>query len=163
MRARSGILIGVLSIGAAACASSGSTASQKKSCDLRPEDAKYALGAPLYRDCAVELKAHLQSTTRPDFQSSARSACYAVDLEFVVDTAGRPEPQTVRVVRTNDQSFAQATASTVPQWKYTPAQVAGHPVRQIVSERQSVSTMVSVAPAGSGPPSRGALPRSQKC
>jgi len=90
-----------------------------------------------------------------------RSTCYSADLEFVVDSTGRPETSTARVVRANDSNYAQAVLATVPSWRYEPASRDGMPVRQIVTSHQAAAQVVVSAPAGSPPPVR--PPNAPKC
>ena len=80
-----------------------------------------------------------------------RDACYSAAIEFVVDEAGTPEMDDARVLRTNSPSFAQAVVAAVAQWHYKPAFRDGVPVRQIVSEKMTMSTRVVVVRAGDLP------------
>ena len=152
--------------GLAACASGGSVAQQGKtgkSCELRKEDAPMVMDAPLYRDCAVDTKAKLESSTTLDYRPSDMSAsCYSAEVAFVVDANGRPEPKTVRVVRTTSGDFGEALARSVVAWRYKAATIDGQAVRQIVQEKQGISVVRVIVPAGQVP-SRGSLPRAQKC
>jgi hypothetical protein len=135
-----------------ACATGGAKHdSAASSCPLRESDAPFMTGGVVYRDCAVTHKARLVSEARPDFQPSRGTACYAVDFDFVVDRTGKPEIQTARITRSNDQAFAQAVLATLARWKYEPAVRDGEPVRQIVTEHRAAQTMVLVVPAGSSP------------
>lgn len=143
-----------------ACAGGGVHASTPEpSCALLGRDSVFASRAPVYRECAVDRKAHLVTTDiRTDFRSTTpRTTCYYADLEFVVDTTGRPEMGTAQTVRTNDQAFADAVFATLNRWKYEPALRTGVPVRQIVSAHKTLSAIVSVVvvPAGSPPPTPG--------
>jgi len=54
--------------------------------------------------------------------------------EFVVDTAGRPEPETVGVVSSTDPLFAASVVQALSDARFVPAQLGGHPVRQIVQQ-----------------------------
>ena len=135
-----------------ACATGGAKREAvAPACALRESDAPFITAGVVYRDCAVTRKARLVSEARPDFQPSPRTACYAVELEFVVDRTGKPEIQTARVTRANDQAFAQAVLATLARWKYEPAVRDGEPVRQIVAEHRAAQSMVVVVPAGSSP------------
>lgn len=143
-----------------ACAGGGAHASAvDPSCALLGRDSVFATRAPVYRECAVDRKARLLTTDiRTDFRSNTpRTTCYYADLEFVVDTTGRPEMGTAQTVRTNDQAFADAVFATLNRWKYEPALRGGVPVRQIVSTHKTLSAIVSVVvvPAGSPPPTPG--------
>jgi hypothetical protein len=126
-------------------------------CGLRGDDSSFAATGAVFRDCAVDQQVRLStSSIRPDWTPSSpvRSACYFVELEFVVDTMGRAEMGTARAIRSNDRAFAEAWLATLNQWKYTPAQRAGAKVRQIVTEHRSAQIGVVVVPSGSPPPAR---------
>src|SRR5260370_27158388 len=136
-----------------ACATGGRRVSASN-CQLSALDSAYIDGGPVYRECAVDTRARLlDSRVTSDFQpSDPRSGgqqCYSGVIAFVVDTAGAPEPQTVRVVRTNDRSFADALIRVLPRLHYQPARKNAKPVRQIVEYGQVVS-LVAV-PAGQSP------------
>jgi len=159
------ILVPLLCGIAVACASA--TGGRRATCDLSPSDSVLAQGRPVFRDCNVDRPARFLNNAgaRPNLPSSAasmRSACYSADLEFVVDSTGRPETATARLVRTNNQDFAQAVLETIGVWRYEPALRDGTPVRQIVTTHQAASMMVVVAPAGSGPPA-GRPPNMPRC
>ena len=149
------VIAGILSVAlVAACASgAGRTSAVGASCGLSGRDSVFAVGRPVYRDCAVDRRARLTATVPPDYRPAVpRTACYSVDVAFVVDTLGKPEVATARIVRTNDQAFADAVFATLGRWKYEPAMRGGMLVRQIVNEHRSGATMLVAVPAGSGPP-----------
>ena len=50
----------------------------------------------------------------------------AVEVRFVVDTAGLPSG--IDVTSASDRAFAQAVMDAVRQWRFTPAQHNGAPV-----------------------------------
>lgn len=50
----------------------------------------------------------------------------------VVDTAGRAEPATVRGPAELDSTAVNAIRTVIPEWRFSPARVAGCPVRQVV-------------------------------
>jgi protein TonB len=56
-------------------------------------------------------------------------------LQFVVDTAGRAEPGSVRVLQATDPLFGEAVRATLPRMRFIPATVAGRPVRMLVQQR----------------------------
>ncbi len=49
-----------------------------------------------------------------------------VELEFIVDAAGKPAGFSVK--STSDATLATAVLDAVKQWRFTPAQKDGHPV-----------------------------------
>jgi hypothetical protein len=146
----------------AGCASSGATTTARRgSCVLTKGDSVFALAGPVYRDCAVDRVARLTSSTQPDFHPmDSRTSCYAADVEFVVDTTGRPETRTARAVHTTDPQFAESVLSSLAAWKYDPASLDGKLVRQIVASHRSIAAITVRVPAGSSPPS--APPRGQR-
>jgi TonB family protein len=54
--------------------------------------------------------------------------------EFVVDTAGRPEPETIGIVSSTDPLFAASVVRALSEARFVPARLGGHPVRQIVQQ-----------------------------
>ncbi len=59
----------------------------------------------------------------------------SVRLEFVVDTAGRGEPGSVRVIGSTTAAFEQAAIDAVLGSEYRAARVRGVAVRQLVQQR----------------------------
>jgi hypothetical protein len=149
------IVLASLGIVMAACASAGGGRTSQAACALPERDSAFLLGRPVYRECGVDRQARrLTANVRPDFRpATPRSTCYSTDLEFVVDSTGKPEVQTARILRANDQEFGASMLATLPSWKYEPATRDRIPVRQIVTEHKMLSTMVVVVPKGSSPPS----------
>ncbi len=70
----------------------------------------------------------------PQYPDALRSAGIegTVDVEFVVDTAGRVDSSTVEIRRATNDIFAAAVRAAAPRMRYLPAQIGGHPVRQLV-------------------------------
>ena len=140
---------------AAACASRPRGRSAAAACDLSPSDSAFALGRPLFRDCGVDREARFLNNggARSDFRpTELRSTCYFADVAFVVDSTGRPEASTARIVRTNDRGFAESVLRLVALWRYEPAMLNGMRVRQIVTRHEAAATVVTVRPAGAPPP-----------
>ncbi|MEO8621390.1 MAG: energy transducer TonB, partial [bacterium] len=121
-------------------------------CPLRPEDSVFVGATPVYRDCAVTTKAFLLTNDiHADFTPSRGGPrCYSVELEYVVNEKGEVETATARVVKTNNQMFAEAQLSILPQWKFEPAKLNDVPVRQIVVDKKTAQVMSVVVPSGSG-------------
>jgi len=55
-------------------------------------------------------------------------------LRFVIDSTGRVDMSTVRVINATHKLFAQAVISAMPKMKYRPATIAGRPVRLLVQQ-----------------------------
>jgi hypothetical protein len=125
----------------AACASTG-TAARHEDCPLSPADSTYLMRGAVYRDCAVDEKARLLTTNlHPDFRPPTEpTGCFAAEVEFVVDTAGVPEPGSTRLVRETTREFGDAVVALVPRLRFTPARLGGSLVRQIVEMRRAVTT-----------------------
>ncbi len=58
----------------------------------------------------------------------------SVLAEFVVDTTGTIEPETIAVVSSTDPMFSVAVLKSLPNVHYVPAMKAGHAVRQVVHQ-----------------------------
>ena len=148
------ILISTLAA-TAACASTATTA-RRGQCVLAAADSIYLQAGPVYRDCAVERRALITNRSHADFRPSSPPApgtktCYVAEVEFVVDTAGKPEDNTPRVLRTNNPDFAAAAVRAMKSWRYTPATIQGAPVRQIVREKEEMVEEVVAVPMGGVP------------
>jgi hypothetical protein len=155
------ILFTVLAATGVACASAGNKVAAREACVVPARDSAFVGVRPVYMDCAVDRPARFISTdVHPNFRPEMRAtACYFADLEFVVDSLGRPEVATARVERSNYQPFGTAVLETLQAWKYEPAMRDGKTVRQIVTTHQTAATMIVVS-KGPGPPPAG--PPSQR-
>ena len=52
--------------------------------------------------------------------------------QFVVDTTGRPDMSTFKVLKSTHDLFTNAVKSSLPNMKFQPAEVGGHKVKQLV-------------------------------
>ena len=52
--------------------------------------------------------------------------------QFVVDTLGKADMGTFKVLSASNELFASSLKSTLPSWKFYPAEAGGHKVKQIV-------------------------------
>jgi TonB family protein len=59
-----------------------------------------------------------------------------VALEFVIDTAGRVEPTSIKVLESTRTAFEAAARTAVAGAVFRPARMTSHPVRQLT--RQSI-------------------------
>jgi protein TonB len=55
-------------------------------------------------------------------------------VQFVVDTLGRAEVGTFKVLRTSHELFAAAVRNTLPNMRFIPAEVGGRKVKQLVQQ-----------------------------
>jgi TonB family protein len=53
-------------------------------------------------------------------------------MQFVVDTIGRADTATFRVLRSTHDLFTMAVRAVLPTYEFTPAEVAGRKVKQLV-------------------------------
>jgi hypothetical protein len=109
-----------------------------RACDHADQDTSHYLHTPLYRACAVSVKARpIANDVRPDFRPSGRDrSCFAAVIQVAVDSAGFPESRTARVVRATDPGFAVAVLAIVPAMRFEPARLGERRVRQIFDLRE---------------------------
>lgn len=64
----------------------------------------------------------------------ARMVETTFSIYFVVDTAGRIDPNSVQVPPSVHPSFAKAVRDVLPRWRFVPAEVRGRRVRQLMEQ-----------------------------
>lgn len=69
---------------------------------------------------------------RPVTVRSPRDAPRGTLVSFVVDTLGRPDSTTYRVIRDVEPGLAEEGRAVVGKWRYHPARVSGCVVPQLV-------------------------------
>jgi protein TonB len=52
--------------------------------------------------------------------------------QFVVDTLGKADMSTYKVLQSSNDLFSSSLKTTLPQWRFYPAEAGGHKVKQIV-------------------------------
>jgi hypothetical protein len=72
--------------------------------------------------------------------------CLRATIDVVVDSTGRPLPETARLVRATDPGFGVAVLSNLGGMRFEPARKDGRPVAQLVRFDQAI--MAVVVPAG---------------
>ncbi len=118
-------------------------AQAKGHCTGGAPDSAWMASAPVYRDCEVDKKAR-QRGSDPKLALSllqtpaAPNGCMRVELEFVVDTAGRPELATVRKRSSNSSALEQLVLDMLPQLQFVAARRSDEPVRQLVVYKRAV-------------------------
>lgn len=91
----------------------------------------------VYLEYQVEKQvAQVPGTTGAKYPDVLRSAKVEgmVLAQFVVDTAGRYEEGTFKVLKSSHELFTQAMRDALPQMRFTPAEVGGVKVRQLVQQ-----------------------------
>ncbi len=69
----------------------------------------------------------------PDILRSAGVEGEAL-VQFVVDTSGRADVNTFKVLKTTHELFASAVKNALPNMRFIPAEVGGHKVKQLVQQ-----------------------------
>ena len=160
---------GVLPLLLAATVCGAAFAQGESRCTGAAPDSLLLRTGPVYRDCEVDQPAKRRGKDPSlDFDLSrvrTELTCLRVSLEFVVDTLGKPEPATVRVVSSDHRDLEAAVLGSLPRLQYVPARRAGYPARQIVSYTRAVAipgrvafTVGRIDRAGALPPSGGRPP-----
>ena len=123
----SGVLVVLVTVMACASAAKG-----KNCAPIDPE--LYLDYGGLFNDCSVEQPAHLSFAPRIDYPYSAPPNVYCLygSLRFIIDTLGKPLPQTVEVTGANDERYIELMVNYLPQVRFAPGKVKKRPVHQIV-------------------------------
>jgi hypothetical protein len=134
---------------------SGCAARAAKPAVCEPVPAEFALvGQTVYRDCDVDRKARpLGMMPRLQHTPSGGQTCGRVVVDVVVDSTGRFVPETARVARSTDPSFAVAALSSLDAARYEPALKDGRPVPQLVRLEWAYGVTRVAIPAGTSPSS----------
>jgi hypothetical protein len=124
-----------------------------RACDHADQDTSHYLHTPLYRACAVSVKARpIANDVRPVFQATGRDrSCFSAVVQVAVDTAGFPEGRMVRVVRASDPGFAAAVLAIVPAMRFEPARLGDRHVRQLFELREVMVIRQGRSGFGGGP------------
>ncbi len=90
-----------------------------------------------YFDFQVEsVAAAVPGTGAPSYPESLRSA--GVDgealVQFVVDTLGRAEPSSFKVLRSSHDAFGEAVRAALPRMRFLPAELDGRKVGMLVQQ-----------------------------
>lgn len=124
-----------------------------RACDQADQDTSHYLHTPLYRACAVSVKARpIANDARPEFRATGRDrSCFSAVVQVAVDTAGLPESRTAHVVRATDPGFAAAVLAIVPALRFEPARLGERRVRQVFELREVMVIRQGRSVFGSGP------------
>ena len=87
-------------------------------------------GARPYFEFQVDRQAEYTSGTSVSPHPS-RTGSGAL-VQFVVDSSGAVRPETFKVLRMNDESLVADARKVLAQWRFTPAEVGGRKVSQLV-------------------------------
>jgi hypothetical protein len=134
-------------------AASTGTRLGRAACDHNDQDTSHYLHTPLYRACAVSVKARaIANDVRPEFRATGRDrSCYSAVIQVAVDTVGLPEGRTARVLRATDAGFASAVLAIVPALRFEPARLGERRVRQLFELREVMVIRQGRSVFGGGP------------
>ncbi|MEO8193552.1 MAG: energy transducer TonB [Gemmatimonadales bacterium] len=78
----------------------------------------------------------IAGTIRPEYPSALRSSGIEgqVIAQFVVDEKGRAHSQTLRIVSSTNDMFAESVTRSLSRMRFVPARVGGRPVAQLVQQ-----------------------------
>ncbi len=89
----------------------------------------------VYLEYQVEEPASpLASNKGPRYPDALRNANVEGEVvaQFIVDEDGRPDVASFQVARSTDEQFTTAVRAALPSFRFNPALVGGHPVKQLV-------------------------------
>lgn len=93
--------------------------------------------ALVYSDTQIDEPAQPTFQPQPKFPDVMRIAGITgnADMEFVVDTLGRVEPASIKLLVPTDRSFEEEARSVLLRSKFRPARMGGMAVRQLFRQR----------------------------
>lgn len=90
-----------------------------------------------YFEFQVEKPAEmLQDSPKPKYPSVLESSGIAgeVQAQFVVKSDGKADMDSFKVLKTSNELFSQAVKNVLPRMRFSPAQIGGKPVNQLVQQ-----------------------------
>jgi protein TonB len=90
-----------------------------------------------YFEFQVEKPAEmLQESPKPKYPSVLESSGIAgeVQAQFVVNSSGKADQDSFKVLKSTNELFTQAVKSVLPRMRFSPAQIGGKPVNQLVQQ-----------------------------
>jgi len=90
-----------------------------------------------YFEFQVEKPAEmLQDSPKPKYPSVLESSGIAgeVQAQFVVSSSGKADMDSFKVLKSTNELFTQAVKSVLPRMRFSPAQIGGKPVNQLVQQ-----------------------------
>jgi len=93
-------------------------------------------GAPLRADVVEKAVVALPGTATPHYPTMLQRAGLEGDVraQFVVDTLGRVENGSVRILDATHDQFSAAVRDALGRARFKPAEAGGHKVRQLVEQ-----------------------------
>lgn len=89
-----------------------------------------------YFSFQVEKQAESTNNVKPEYPPSLQSAGVEgeVDAQFVVDTAGRADMSTFKVMKSSNDLFTNSVRTALQRMKFVPAEIGGRKVRMLVQQ-----------------------------
>jgi protein TonB len=90
-----------------------------------------------YFEFQVEKPAEMLSDSpKPKYPSVLESSGIAgeVQAQFVVNSSGKADMDSFKVLKSTNELFTQAVKSVLPRMRFSPAQIGGKPVNQLVQQ-----------------------------
>ncbi len=90
-----------------------------------------------YFEFQVEKPAEMLSESpKPKYPSVLESSGIAgeVQAQFVVSSAGKADMDSFKVLKSSNELFTQAVKNVLPRMRFSPAQIGGKPVNQLVQQ-----------------------------
>jgi TonB family protein len=108
----------------------------------------------VYYEFQVEKPVGIVAAATPHYPDSlrARNIEGMVFLQFVVDTTGRADTTTVKVLRSTDSLFTNAVRAVLPNMRFSPATIRSLKVRQLVQQPFQFTLSRSSPPPPPRPP-----------
>jgi protein TonB len=100
------------------------------------QTASAAASSQTYLDFQVETPVKIKQAAAPVYPERLRNAGIEgqVIVQFIVDENGNALMDSFKVLRSNDNAFSEAVRKAVSLSTYSPAQLQGHKVRQLVQQ-----------------------------
>lgn len=104
-------------------------------CDPAKLAPSWLVAGSVYRDCEVDRRAiETEPKVTPAWKPTTFNHCNWSVVEFVVDTAGLPEPKSERLVSSNEPGLGVVHLKSVAAKRFLPAEKQGQRVRQVVRD-----------------------------
>jgi protein TonB len=95
------------------------------------------VGDQPYFDFQVEKQAAAEpGHPNPRYPDMLQSAGIPGEVlaQFVIDTTGRADMSTFKVLKSDNDLFTQEVKNTLPKWRFYPAEVGGRKVKELVQQ-----------------------------
>jgi len=99
--------------------------------------AKFPEGNPVYVEWQVEKPAMtVAGSPAPRYPELLKAAGVEGEViaSFVVDTTGRADPSSFKILKSTNELFVAAVRTALPSMRFLPAEAGGKKVRQLVQE-----------------------------